>query len=86
VTAAAASAPDLDEKPASGRLCFCLENFTAESEEAASDDNVLKGTVLNSQATHVVVDNRHQVRRHAAFVGGFGPRGNPKFKPGDEIE
>ena len=49
-----------DEKPATiattEDFASALETFTTESEEAASEDNVLKGTVLKLTATNVVVD------------------------------
>src|SRR5712692_11004874 len=48
-----------DEKPAPGAtedFASVLDSFTAETEEAAREDHVLKGTVLKLTATHVVVD------------------------------
>jgi len=86
VTAAAASAPDLDEKPANEDFASVLENFTAESEEAASEDNVLKGTVLKLTATHVVVDIGTKSEGMLPLSEVLDHEGNPKFKPGDEIE
>src|SRR6266704_1193466 len=48
-----------DEKPAPAAtedFASALDSFTAEAEEAAGEDHVLKGTVLKLTATHVVVD------------------------------
>ncbi|MGA8815000.1 MAG: hypothetical protein WB523_20805, partial [Candidatus Sulfotelmatobacter sp.] len=50
--AAAAS----DDKPAGEDFASALENFTTETEEAAGEDRVIKGTVLKLTPTHVVVD------------------------------
>jgi small subunit ribosomal protein S1 len=81
-----AAAPDLDEKPANEDFASVLENFTAESEEAASDDNVIKGTVLKLTATHVVVDIGTKSEGMLPLSEVLDHEGNPKFKPGDEIE
>jgi len=81
-----ASAPDLDEKPANEDFASVLENFTAESEEAVSEDNVLKGTVLKLTATHVVVDIGTKSEGMLPLSEVLDHEGNPKFKPGDEIE
>ena len=63
-----------------------LENFTAETEEAVSEDNVLKGTVFKLTATHVVVDIGTKSEGMLPLSEVLDHEGNPKFKPGDEIE
>src|SRR6202040_4075834 len=63
-----------------------LETFTTESEEAASDDNVLKGTVLKLTATHVVVDIGTKSEGMLPLAEVLDAEGNPRVKPGDEIE
>jgi small subunit ribosomal protein S1 len=84
---ASASAADLDEKPASEDFAAALESFTAETEEAAaSDDKVIKGTVLKLTATHVVVDIGTKSEGMLPLSEVMDHEGNPKFKPGDEIE
>src|SRR6266853_3573186 len=48
-----------DERPApagTDDFASALDSFTAEAEEAAGEDHVLKGTVLKLTTTHVVVD------------------------------
>ena len=53
-----AVAPRQEEKPATSSEDFAsaLESFTTETEEAAGENHVLKGTVLKLTPTHVVVD------------------------------
>jgi small subunit ribosomal protein S1 len=63
-----------------------LENFTSESEEAASEDNVIKGTVLKVTASHVVVDIGAKSEGMLPIAEVLDHEGNPKFKPGDEID
>ena len=63
-----------------------LENFTTESEEAASDDNVIKGTVLKITATHVVVDIGAKSEGMLPLSEVLDHEGNARFKPGDEID
>jgi small subunit ribosomal protein S1 len=62
-----------------------LETFTTESEEAAGEDNVLKGTVLKLTATHVVVDIGAKSEGMLPLSEVLDHEGNPRFKPGDEI-
>jgi small subunit ribosomal protein S1 len=84
---ASASAADLDEKPASEDFAAALESFTAETEEAAAnDDKVIKGTVLKLTPTHVVVDIGTKSEGMLPLSEVMDHEGNPKFKPGDEIE
>jgi small subunit ribosomal protein S1 len=83
---ASASAADLDEKPTSEDFAAALESFTAETEEAVSDDKVIKGTVIKLTPTHVVVDIGMKSEGMLPLSEVMGHEGNPKFKPGDEID
>ena len=78
-----------DEKPAStpatDDFAAALETFTTESEEAAGEDNVLKGTVLKLTPTHVVVDIGAKSEGMLPLSEVLDHEGNPRFKPGDEI-
>ena len=77
----------LDEKQPSSTEDFAsaLENFTTESEEAAREDNVIKGTVLKITPTHVVVDIGAKSEGMLPIAEVMDHAGNPRFKPGDEI-
>jgi small subunit ribosomal protein S1 len=77
-----------DEKPVSASaddFASALETFTTETEEAAGEDNVLKGTVLKLTATHVVVDIGAKSEGMLPLSEVLDHEGNPRFKPGDEI-
>jgi small subunit ribosomal protein S1 len=63
-----------------------LDSFTAEAAEAASDDHVLKGTVLKLTATHVVVDIGAKSEGMLPLAEVLDHEGNPRFKAGDEID
>jgi small subunit ribosomal protein S1 len=63
-----------------------LENFTTEAEEAVSEDRVIKGTVLKLTATHVVVDVGAKSEGMLPLSEVLDHEGNPRVKPGDEIE
>ena len=63
-----------------------LETFTTESEEAVSEDNVLKGTVLKLTPTHVVVDIGAKSEGMLPLAEVLDHDGKPKFQPGDEID
>src|SRR5207247_4739272 len=67
-------------------LASALAIFTPESEEAASEDNVLKGTVLKLTATHVVVDIGAKSEGMLPLSEVLDHEGKPKFAPGDEID
>jgi small subunit ribosomal protein S1 len=86
LTGAESSQANADDKPASDDFAAALENFTTETEEAVSDDNVLKGTVLKLTPTHVVVDIGAKSEGMLPLSEVLDHEGNPKFKPGDEIE
>jgi len=79
-----------DDKPAptatTEDFASALETFTTESEEAASEDNVLKGTVLKLTATHVVVDIGAKSEGMLPLAEVLDHEGKPKFQPGDEID
>jgi small subunit ribosomal protein S1 len=77
----------LDDKPSTTEdFASALETFTTESEEAAREDNVIKGTVLKITATHVVVDIGAKSEGMLPVAEVLDHTGNPKFKPGDEID
>jgi small subunit ribosomal protein S1 len=63
-----------------------LESFEAESAEAEpSDDNVIRGTVVNVTATHVVVDIGTKSEGMVPIAEVRDHDGNVPFKSGDEI-
>jgi small subunit ribosomal protein S1 len=78
----------LDEKPGlpTDDFAAALATFTTESEEAASDDKTLKGTVLKLTSTHVVVDIGAKSEGMLPLAEVLDHEGNPRFKPGDEID
>jgi small subunit ribosomal protein S1 len=63
-----------------------LQNFETESEESVGDDHVIKGTVVKLTATHVVVDIGAKSEGMLPIAEIKDHEGNPKFKPGDEID
>ena len=63
-----------------------LQNFETETEEAVGEDHVIKGTVIKLTATHVVVDIGAKSEGMAPIAEILDHEGNPKFKPGDEID
>src|SRR3954471_18999340 len=76
-----------DQKPAaSDDFASALESFTTETEEAAGDDNVIKGTVLKLTSTHVVVDIGAKSEGMLPLAEVLDHDGTPKFKAGDEID
>jgi small subunit ribosomal protein S1 len=80
-----------DEKPGDEKLATedfgdVLHSFTADDEEAASDDHVLKGTVLKLTSTHVVVDVGAKSEGMLPLAEILDHEGKPRFKPGDEID
>jgi small subunit ribosomal protein S1 len=82
-----ASEPQDEKQPATTEdFASALENFTTESEEAASDDNVIKGTVLKLTATHVVVDIGAKSEGMLPLSEVLDHEGKSRFKPGDEID
>ena len=76
-----------DEKPAVAEdFASVLDSFTAEAAEAVSEDHVLKGTVLKLTSTHVVVDIGAKSEGMVPLAEVLDHEGNPRFKPGDEID
>src|SRR5467141_1986625 len=77
-----------DEKPSAAGEDFAsvLETFTTEAEEAVSEDRVIKGTVLKLTGTHVVVDIGAKSEGMLPLAEVLDHEGNPRFKPGDEID
>ena len=63
-----------------------LENFTTETEESVGDDHVIKGTVVKLTPTHVVVDIGAKSEGMLPIAEVLDHEGQPKFKPGDEID
>ena len=82
------SVKDTDEKqaPATDDFAAALENFTTETEEAVSEDHVLKGTVLKITPTHVVVDIGAKSEGMLPLSEVVDAAGRTKFQPGDEID
>jgi len=79
-----------DEKPSPAvpveDFASALENFTTETEEAASEHNVIRGTVLKLTTTHVVVDIGAKSEGMLPIAEVLDHDGKPKFQPGDEID
>jgi small subunit ribosomal protein S1 len=63
-----------------------LQSFETETEESVGDDHVIKGTVVKLTATHVVVDIGTKSEGMVPIAEVLDHEGNPKFKPGDEID
>ena len=63
---------DTKSSVGSDDFASALEDFTTETEEAAGDDKVIRGTVLKITPTHVVVDIGA-----GEPEGGFTPAGYP---------
>jgi len=77
---------NLEEKPsATEDFATALESFTTETEEAAREDNVIKGTVLKITPTHVVVDIGAKSEGMLPIAEVMDHSGKPRFQPGDEI-
>jgi small subunit ribosomal protein S1 len=80
-----------DHKPqpmttATEDFAAALENFTVEAEESASDDNVIKGTVLKLTPTHVVVDIGAKSEGMLPLSEVLDHESKPRFQPGDAID
>src|SRR5208283_2542984 len=58
----------------------------SDDKPAASEDRVIKGTVLKLTATHVVVDIGAKSEGMLPLAEVLDHEGKPKFKPGDEID
>ena len=76
-------AQSLDEKPSTTEdFASALESFTTESEEAAREDNVIKGTVLKITGTHVVVDIGAKSEGMLPLAEVLDHTGNPQVQAG----
>ena len=81
------SAPAAEEKPVpADDFAAALETYTTEAEEAVSEDRVIRGTVLKLTPTHVVVDVGAKSEGMLPIAEVLDHEGQPKFKPGDEID
>jgi small subunit ribosomal protein S1 len=80
------SSQDESAPAATEDFASALANFTTESEEAVSDDNILKGTVLKLTPTHVVVDIGAKSEGMLPLGEILDYEGKPKFQPGDPID
>lgn len=78
----------VNEKELTEDFASALETFTAEqaAEAAASEDRVIKGTVVKITSTHVVVDAGYKSEGLVPIAEVQDHEGNVKFQPGDEIE
>jgi small subunit ribosomal protein S1 len=74
------------QSPVTDDFAAALENFTTETEEAVSEDHVLKGTVLKVTPTHVVVDIGAKSEGMLPLPEVLDAQGKPRFQPGDEID
>ena len=80
------SAPEATTSAGSDDFAAALENFTTETEEAVGEDHVIKGTVVKLTATHAVVDFGSKSEGMVAIAEVLDHEGQPRFKPGDEID
>src|SRR5580700_3028198 len=85
------STPTGEEKPAAAPASMddfasALETFTTESEEAVSEDRVIKGTVLKLTDKHVVVDIGAKSEGMLPLAEVLDHEGKSRFQPGDEID
>ena len=71
---------------ASDDFAAALHNFENQTEEAVSDDHVIKGTVVKLTATHVVVDIGAKSEGMVPIAEILDHEGKPKFEPGAEID
>jgi small subunit ribosomal protein S1 len=78
--------PAAEDKGASEDFASALESFTTETEEAETDDRVIKGTVLKLTPTHVVVDIGGKLEGLLPLSEVLDHEGKPKFGPSDEID
>jgi small subunit ribosomal protein S1 len=81
--------PAQEEKPLTPPaedFAAALATFTTESEEAASEDNVIRGTVLKLTSSHVVVDIGAKSEGMLPLSEVLDHEGKPRFQPGDPID
>jgi small subunit ribosomal protein S1 len=78
--------PNKEMTATSEDFATALEHYTTETEAAAAtDDHVIKGTVVNITDTHVVVDIGVKSEGMVPIAEVKDHEGNVPFKPGDEI-
>src|SRR5215831_780566 len=82
----AARAQEESKSASSDDFAVALENYTSETEEAAGDDNVIRGTVLKLTPTHVVVDIGAKSEGMLPLAEVLDHEGKSRFQPGDEID
>ncbi len=80
---AAAEHSAAEQKPED--FASALESFTTESEEAVSDERIIKGTVLKLTPTHVVVDIGAKSEGMLPLAEVLDFEGKLRFEPGAEI-
>ncbi|MGA9472754.1 MAG: 30S ribosomal protein S1 [Terriglobales bacterium] len=85
-SASSSTTPETQTSAASDDFAAALENFTTETEESVGDDHVIKGTVVKLTGTHVVVDFGSKSEGMVALSEVLDHEGQPRFKPGDEID
>src|ERR1700733_9556521 len=85
-SASSSTTPETQTSAASDDFAAALENFTTETEESVGDDHVIKGTVVKLTGTHVVVDFGSKSEGMVALSEVLDHDGQPRFKPGDEID
>jgi small subunit ribosomal protein S1 len=85
-SASSSMTPETQTSAASDDFAAALENFTTETEESVGDDHVIKGTVVKLTGTHVVVDFGSKSEGMVALAEVLDHEGQPRFKPGDEID
>jgi len=78
-------AANAEQKSAPEDFAAALESFTTETEEAVSDERVIKGTVLKLTPTHVVVDIGAKSEGMLPLAEVLDHEGKPRFEPGSEI-
>ncbi len=82
----ASPAAEAPASTASDDFAAALENFTTETEEAVGEDHVIKGTVVKLTPTQVVVDIGAKLEGMVSIAEVLDHEGQPRFKPGDEID
>jgi small subunit ribosomal protein S1 len=82
----ASAAPEAPAAAGTDDFAAALENFTTETEEAISDDHVIKGTVVKLTDKHVVVDIGAKSEGMVPLAEVLDHEGKPRFEPGQEID
>ncbi|HEX8814465.1 MAG TPA: 30S ribosomal protein S1 [Terriglobales bacterium] len=82
----ASHSDDRPGSPSADDFASVLESFTTETEEAKTEDNVIKGTVLKLTPSHVVVDIGAKSEGMLPLSEVLDHEGKSKFQPGDAID